>query len=71
MSETEMWCVFCEARTENVFTTSPAPGAPNFCHHYYIQECYILITTCFQAGFLLGLLSAHEDGGVMFLRNVD
>jgi hypothetical protein len=29
-----------------------------------------LLTTCFYAGFLLGLFFDPEDGGDMFLRNV-
>jgi hypothetical protein len=30
----------------------------------------VLLATCFQAGFLLGLFFDPEDGGDMFLRNV-
>jgi hypothetical protein len=31
---------------------------------------FILLATCFHAGFLLGLFFDPEDGGHMFLRNV-
>jgi hypothetical protein len=31
---------------------------------------YHMLTTCFHAGFLLGLFFGPEDRGDMFLRNV-
>jgi hypothetical protein len=34
------------------------------------QSRAALLTTCFHAGFLLGLFFDHEYGGEMFLQNV-
>jgi hypothetical protein len=31
----------------------------------------LLLATCFDAGFLLGLFFGPEDGGDMFLQNVE
>jgi hypothetical protein len=37
---------------------------------FRVEEQAALISTCFQAGFLLSLFFDPEDGGDMFLRNV-
>jgi hypothetical protein len=39
-------------------------------HIGFLWESQKEISTCFHAGFLLGLFLDPEDGGYMFLRNV-